>query len=100
MIALWLRNRRAEAWIESVPGLGTRRPWPALRAPLCCWRWRPARSRVRRCPARGLSRGSISKDFEVTDAAPWVDIPPPDPEPWADFGSPERRRARVAAGVR
>ena len=87
MVALWLRNRRTEAWIESMPGRGmkamARTAGAALLLAVAAGAVAgPSLPGARAEPWVDLER------FEVTDAAPWVDVPPPDPEPWADFGSP------------
>ena len=87
MVALWLRNRRAEAWIESVPGRGTRAMARAAGAALLLAVAAGAVAGPSLPGARAEPWVDL-ESFEVTDAAPWVDIPPPDPEPWADFGSP------------
>ena len=84
MVVLWLRNRRADAWIESRPGRGALAMARAGSAALTvavvsgavAGPWLPGASAD---PWIDLSR------FEVTDAAPWVDSPSPEPEPWADF---------------
>lgn len=87
MVALWLRNRRVEAWIEPGPGRGVlamaRAGSSALAlavvAGAAAGPWLPGAGAE---PWVDLAR------FEVTDAAPWVDRPTPDPEPWADFAAP------------
>lgn len=84
MVALWVRNRCADAWIESRPGRGTltlaRAGGAALMlsvvAGALAGPWLPG---ARAEPWIDLAR------FEVTEAAPWVDSPGPEPEPWADF---------------
>ena len=92
LVALWLRNRYADAWIESRPGRGTRAlAWTggaalmlAVVAGAVAGPWLPG---AKAEPWVDLAR------FEVTDAAPWVDSPSPEPEPWADLEFP-------AAGAR
>ena len=84
MVALWLRNRRAEAWIEAGPGRGTmamaRVAGAALLVAVAAGAVAgPALPGARAEPWIDLER------LEVTDAAPWVDAPPPNPEPWADL---------------
>ena len=87
MVGLWLRNRRVEAWIEPGPGRGVlamaRAGSSALAlavvAGAATGPWLPGAGAE---PWVDLAR------FEVTDAAPWVDRPTPDPEPWADFAAP------------
>ena len=84
MVAQRLRNRRAEAWIEAGPGRGTmavaRVAGAALLVAVAAGSVAgPALPGARAEPWIDLER------LEVTDAAPWVDAPPPDPEPWADL---------------
>ena len=87
MVSLWLRNRRVEPWIESGPGRGAlamaRAGCSALVlavvAGAAAGPWLPGADAE---PWIDLAR------LEVTDAAPWVDRPTPDPEPWADFAVP------------
>lgn len=84
MVALWLRNRRFDTWIEPRPGRGTVAMARAGSAALVlavvsgavAGPWLPGASAE---PWVDLA------EFEVTDAAPWVDRPSPQPEPWADF---------------
>lgn len=84
MVALWLRNRRVDTWIEPRPGRGTLAMARAGSAALMlavvsgavAGPWLPGASAE---PWVDLA------EFEVTDAAPWVDRPSPQPEPWADF---------------
>ncbi len=84
MVALWLRNRRVDTWIEPRPGRGTVAMARAGSAALMlavvsgavAGPWLPGASAE---PWVDLA------EFEVTDAAPWVDPPSPQPEPWADF---------------
>ena len=90
LLTLWLRNRRADAWIEPRPGRGALAMARAGGATLMlavvagtvAGLWLPGASAE---PWVDLAR------LEVTEAAPWVDSPSPDPEPWADFafGSPD-----------
>ena len=87
IIATRLRSRRADAWIESQPGRGTMATARAAGAMLLLAVAvgavaGPALPGARAEPWVDLER------FEITDAAPWVDVPPPDPEPWADFATP------------
>ncbi len=84
MAALWLRNRRAETWIEAAPGRGTMAMARVAGAGLLVAVVAgavagPALPGARAEPWIDLER------LEVTDAAPWVDAPPPNPEPWADL---------------
>ena len=86
IVAIRLRSRRAEAWIESEPGRGTLAVARAAGATLLVAVAvgavaGPALPGARAEPWVDLER------FEITDAAPWVDVPPPDPEPWADFAT-------------
>ena len=86
MVALWLRNRRGESWIEPGPGRGTMAMARAAGAALLV----AVAAGAVAGPALPGARAEPWVDlesFEVTDAAPWVDIPPPDPEPWADLAS-------------
>ena len=84
LVSLWLRNRRDDAWVESRPGRGALAMARAGTAALMlavvtgavAGPWLPGASAE---PWVDLAR------FEVTDAAPWVDSPSPEPEPWADF---------------
>ena len=84
LAALWLRNRRHDAWIESRPGRGALAMARAGAAALLlavvsgavAGPWLPGAGAA---PWIDLAR------FEVTEAAPWVDRPSPEPEPWADF---------------
>ena len=99
MVALWLRNRRAEVWIESRPGRGTL----AMA--------RVAGAALMLAAAAGAVAGPLLpgaqaepwvdlEDFEVTEAAPWIDSPTPDPEPWADFMLPgDAESAPVSEGA-
>ena len=87
MVALWLRNRRAEVWIEAGPGRGTismaRVAGAALLVAVAAGAVAgPALPGARAEPWIDLER------LEVTDAAPWVDAPPPNPEPWVDLATP------------
>ena len=87
MVALWLRSRRAEVWIEAGPGRGTmsvaRVAGAALLVAVVAGAVAgPALPGARAEPWIDLER------LEVTDAAPWVDAPPPNPEPWADLTPP------------
>ena len=98
MVALWLRNRRADAWIEPRPGRGAlamaRAGGAALMlavvAGTVAGPWLPGASAE---PWVDLSR------FEVTEAAPWVDSPSPDPEPWADFAFQSPAASSTPAGI-
>ena len=87
MVALWLRNRGAEVWIETGPGRGTmamaRVAGVALAVSVAAGAVAgPALPGARAEPWIDL------ESLEVTDAAPWVDAPPPAPEPWADLAAP------------
>ena len=87
MVALRLRNRRVEAWIEAGPGRGT---MALARAAVAGLLVAVAAGAVAG-PALPGARAEPWIDlegFEVTDAAPWVDLPPPNPEPWADLVPP------------
>ena len=98
MFALWLRNQRADAWIESRPGRGVLAMARAGGAALIlavvagtlAGPWLPGASAE---PWIDLAR------FEVTEAAPWVDSPSPDPEPWADFASQSSAASSTSAGI-
>ncbi|MYG99844.1 MAG: DUF3488 domain-containing protein [Acidimicrobiaceae bacterium] len=84
MVALRLRNRRADVWIEAGPGRGTRAMarvgGAALLTAVAAGAVAgPALPGARAEPWIDLER------LEVTDAAPWVNAPPPTPEPWADL---------------
>jgi transglutaminase-like putative cysteine protease len=84
LVALWLRNRRAEVWIETGPGRGTmamaRASSVALLVAVVAGAVAgPALPGARAEPWIDL------ENLEVTDAAPWVDAPPPHPEPWVDL---------------
>ncbi len=84
MVALWLRSRRAEAWIEARPGRGTmavaRAAGAALLVAVAVGAVAgPALPGARAEPWIDLER------LEVTGAAPWIDAPPPTPEPWLDL---------------
>ncbi|MCY4421624.1 MAG: transglutaminaseTgpA domain-containing protein [Acidimicrobiaceae bacterium] len=86
LVALWLRSRRAEAWIEAGPGRGTmamaRAAGVALLVAVAVGAVAgPALPGARAEPWIDLER------LEVTDAAPWIDAPPPTPEPWLDLAS-------------
>ena len=98
MVALRLRNRRGEAWIESVPGRGTQAMARAAAAALLLAVAAGAVAGPSLPGARAEPWVDLER-FEVTDAAPWVDIPPPDPEPWADFGSPGVARSASLLGA-
>ena len=84
LLALWLRSRIADEWIESRPGGGARAMARAGGAALLlavaagtvAGPWLPGASAE---PWVDLAR------LEFTEAAPWVDSPSPEPEPWADF---------------
>ena len=86
MFALWLRNRRADAWIESRPGRGA---LAVARAGGAALMLAVAAGAVAgpRLPGAGAEPWVDLARLEVTEAAPWVDSPSPDPEPWADFAS-------------
>ena len=84
MVAMWLRSRRADAWIEYRPGRGA----PAMaRAAGAALLLAVAAGAVAgpRLPGAGAAPWIDPARLEVTDAAPWVDNPRPVPEPWADF---------------
>ena len=86
MVILWLRSRRADTWIEPRPGRGA----PALaRAGGAALLLAVVAGAVAgpRLPGASAEPWVDLARFEVTDAAPWVDRPSPDPEPWADFAS-------------
>ena len=84
LFSLWLRNRRADAWIEPRPGrgaLGLARTGGAALALAVV-----AGAMVGpRLPGASAQPWVDLARLEVTEAAPWVDPPSPDPEPWADF---------------
>ncbi len=84
MVALWLRNRRADAWIEPGRGRGVRSMARAGGAALIL---AVAAGAVAgpRLPGASAEPWVDLARFEVTEAAPWVDSPSPEPEPWADF---------------
>ncbi len=87
LVALRLRNCRAGAWIEAVPGRGTM----ALARVACAALLVAVAAGAVAGPALPGARAEPWIDlegFEVTDAAPWVDVPPPSPEPWADLAPP------------
>ena len=98
MLALWLRNRRADAWIESRPGrgaLGLARAGGAtlmlaVLAGAVAGPWLPGASAE---PWVDLAR------LEVTEAAPWVDSPSPAPEPWADFAFQSPAASPAPTGI-
>ena len=84
MVLLRLRKRRAEAWIESGPDRGlaalARTAALALVLAVAVGAFAgPALPGARAEPWVDL------ESFEFTDAAPWVEVPPPEPEPWADL---------------
>ncbi|MCY4507049.1 MAG: transglutaminaseTgpA domain-containing protein, partial [Acidobacteria bacterium] len=78
LVSSWLRNRRDDAWVESGPGrgalamarAGTAALMTAVVAGAVGGPWLPGASAE---PWVDLAR------FEVTDAAPWVDSPSPEP---------------------
>lgn len=83
MVALRLRDRRVEAG----PGRGTMALARAAVAGLLV----AVVAGAVAGPALPGARAEPWIDlegFEVTDAAPWVDLPPPNPEPWADLVPP------------
>ncbi|MYK73716.1 MAG: transglutaminase domain-containing protein [Acidimicrobiaceae bacterium] len=84
MVALWLRNRRADAWIEPGPGQGAAAMARAGAAALTLAVVAGAVAGPR-LPGASAAPWVDLAEFEVTDAAPWVDRPSPPPEPWADF---------------
>ena len=84
MVALWLRNRRVDAWIEPRPGRGTGSMARAGSAALMLAVVAGAVAGPR-LPGASAEPWVDLAEFEVTDAAPWVDRPSPQPEPWADF---------------
>ena len=84
MVALWLRNRRVDAWIEPKPGRGTVSMARAGSAALMLAVVAGAVAGPR-LPGASAEPWVDLAEFEVTDAAPWVDRPSPQPEPWADF---------------
>ncbi len=86
MVALWLRNRRADVWIEAGPGRGTMAMARVAGAALAL----AVAAGAVAGPALPGARAEPWIDLEsleVTDAAPWVDAPPPHPEPWADLAA-------------
>ena len=87
VVALWLRSRRAEDWIESGPGRGTMAMARAAAAALLLAVAAGAVAGPTLPGARAEPWVDL-ESLEVTDAAPWVDIPPPEPEPWADLAVP------------
>ncbi len=86
MFALRLRSRRNDAWIEPTAGRGAlalaRTGGLALvlavAAGAVAGPWLPGAEAE---PWIDLAR------LEVTEAAPWISDPSPEPEPWADFAS-------------
>ena len=86
MVALWLRNRRADAWIEPRPGRGALSLARAAGAALLLAVVAGAVAGPRLPGASAEPWVDLAR-FEVTDAAPWVGSSAPDPEPWADFAS-------------
>ena len=86
MVALWLRNRRVDAWVEPRPGRGTLSMARAGAATLMLAVVSGAVAGPR-LPGASAAPWVDLAEFEVTDAAPWVDRPSPQPEPWADFES-------------
>ena len=66
---------RTEAWP----------PWPGRPPWRWYWRWRSERSPVPALPGARAEPWVDLESFEFTDAAPWVEVPPPEPEPWADL---------------
>ena len=84
LLALRLRNRRADAWVESRPGRGALR---LARAGVAALTLAVAAGAVAgpRLPGAGAEPWVDLARLEVTEAAPWVDRPSPPPEPWADF---------------
>ena len=84
MFAQWLRNRRADAWIESRPRRGALAMARAGGAALVLAVVAGAVVGPR-LPGAGAEAWVDLARLEVTDAAPWIDSPAPEPEPWADF---------------
>ncbi|MCE2511581.1 MAG: transglutaminase domain-containing protein [Acidimicrobiia bacterium] len=84
MVTLWLRNRRADAWIEPRPGQGALAMARAGGAALMLAVMAGTVAGPRLPGASAEPWFDLAR-FEVTEAAPWVDSPSPDPEPWADF---------------
>ncbi len=84
MVALWLRNRRVDTWMEPRPGRGTAAMARAGSAALMLAVVAGAVAGPR-LPGASAEPWVDLAEFEVTDAAPWVDRPSPQPEPWADF---------------
>ena len=84
MVALWLRNRRIDTWIEPRPGRGTVAMARAGSAALMLAVVSGAVAGPR-LPGASAEPWVDLAEFEVTDAAPWVGRPSPQPEPWADF---------------
>ena len=84
MVAVWLRNRRADAWMEPRRGRGVLSMARAGGAALVL---AVAAGAVAgpRLPGASAAPWIDLARFEVTEAAPWVDSPSPEPEPWADF---------------
>ena len=86
MVALWLRNRCTDAWIESRSGRGALAMARAGGAALMLSVVAGAVAGPRLPGASAEPWVDLAR-FEVTEAAPWVDSPSPAPEPWADFES-------------
>ena len=84
---LWLRDRRADPWIEFRPGRGTAvlARGGAAALTLAVVAGVVAGPRL---PGAGAEPWIDAARLEFTEAAPWIDAPAPVPEPWADFGLP------------
>ncbi|MYB28290.1 MAG: hypothetical protein F4X38_04045 [Acidimicrobiaceae bacterium] len=98
MVALWLRNRRADAWIEPRPGRGAlalaRTGGAALLLAVVA-----GAVAGPRLPGASAEPWVDLARFEVTDAAPWIGSPAPDPEPWADFASGSSAASSTTQGI-
>lgn len=98
MFTLWLRNRRADAWIESRPGRGAlvmaRAGGAALMVAVMT-----GTVVGPRLPGAGAEPWIDPARLEVTEAAPWVGRPSRDPEPWVDFAFQSPGAASTPAGT-
>lgn len=96
--ALWLRSRSADIWVEPRPGRGTLALARVGSTALVLAVAVGAAAGPDLPGARAEPWVDLST-MEVTDAAPWVEQEPPEPEPWADFGAPRRGESAVPAGL-
>ena len=87
LLLLRLRDRRTDPWVEPGPGRGTLALGRAGATALIVAVAAGVLAGPRLPGARAEPWVDLA-NLEFTEAAPWIDRPTPEPEPWADFAVP------------